>query len=323
MPLTPRKKAKRNMQTWVNGKLQTKLSVKDRGVQYGDGFFTTMLVMQDTLYNWSAHWWRLQESAARLGFPALEESIIRAEIQAVLDEFIELQSIQKHPNIQHENQQACLNPLAVKLIITRGEGGKGYQAPLSVNPTRIIQITGHPSFEQAVDFSVFQAPIELGVCQTLCAIQPQLAGLKHLNRLENVLARNELLVSNVTEAIMLNAHSEMVCATQANLFLIKGQQLMTPLLVNSGVAGTTRYQMPKIAQVCGLDYHEQTLTLEDLQSADELFLTNALRGIMPIKSFQTKHYPSEQTHLLHQAWVFWQQKNGLALNIKREQSRNV
>jgi len=280
---------------WIDGSVQSQISVADRSVQYGDGFFTTLLVLPPYLYNWSAHWWRLQTSAAKLGFRPLQEKVLRDQIKAAYLAFIASQA-------SHERSY----PLAMKLIISRGEGGKGYQPPLTQTPVVMIQVLSHPSFEQACEGAELAFPITLGVCQTQCSIQPQLAGLKHLNRLENVLARNELHHSDLTDCIMLNATSEVVCSTQANVFLIRGDQLITPKLIHSGVAGTTRFQMPQIAKSVGLRYCEQSVSLDEMMTADELFLTNALRGIMPVGWFQQKAFLSLQTQAIHEAWWFWQ-----------------
>ena len=302
---------------WVNGQRADEISTMDRSVQYGDGFFTTLLVMQGQVYNWQGHWWRLQNSAKRLGFPALVESDVRNLLKSVLADFVEVTQAKKDSSLSDssfKSQQACCfndssKPLAMKLVITRGVGGKGYQPPLESKPNTIVYINPHPQFENVCDFETMSAPIELGLSQTLSTIQPQLAGLKHLNRLENVLARNELLITGLSEALMLNANEEVVCATQSNLFLIKDNLLMTPNLAQSGVAGTTRLQISQLAEGVGLDYQESSLTLGDCLQADELFLTNALRGVMPVNLFQQRAYSSERTLAIHQAWVVWQAQN--------------
>ncbi len=264
----------------------------DRAVQYGDGFFTTMLVMDAKLYNWSAHWWRIQQSIERLGFPDLSEAAIQAQLASAV--------------IDYQADESSVAPLMVKLMITRGQGGRGYQAQAAPQVTTIVQIAPHPTFRQSADFDSLPAALSLGLCKTQAAIQPQLAGLKHLNRLENVLARNELISQDFSEALMLNAEEEVICATQANLFMVKDKQLLTPKLTSSGVAGTTRYQLPEIAKQCGLIYKETTISLAEVQNADELFLTNALRGIMPVKSFQSRTYQTDVSLKIHQAWINWQ-----------------
>ena len=288
------------MQSWVNNVLQSQISVADRSVQYGDGFFTTMLIMDNHLYNWQAHWWRLETSALRLGFPDLDENKILNLMRSALSEY--------------QQKKAQTSALMMKLIVTRGEGGKGYQSPQNPDLTIIVQISAHPIFKKASDFDNTQPAIELGLCESLSSIQPQLAGLKHLNRLENVLARNELLQTGLPEALMLNANHEVVCATQSNIFLVKGQQLITPNLKQSGVAGTTRFQMAQLAKGCGLEYSEQVVKLIDVVEADEVFLTNALRGVMSVKKFQNSQYRFNVTAQIQQAWLNWQKNNLMFLS---------
>jgi len=285
--------------TWVNGQRQLHISVLDRAVQYGDGFFTTLLVMDGKLYNWQAHWWRLQMSAERLAFPLLNESETLQSITSAIQ------------SVQAELEKSI--PLVVKLIITRGEGGKGYQPPSQPDMTTVVQVGTHPLYEHSDQFEEQQPILELGLCKTLCSIQPQLAGLKHLNRLENVLARNELLDLGLDEALMLNAKQEVICATQSNLFLIKDRTLITPKLDQSGVEGTTRKQMQTLAQASGLGYAEKVLHLDDVFAADELFLTNALRGVMPVKQFKHATYTSECSFEIHQAWCEWQHQNARSI----------
>ncbi|MEA3405484.1 MAG: aminodeoxychorismate lyase [Pseudomonadota bacterium] len=287
------------MQAWVNGQKQSQISVLDRSVQYGDGFFTTMLVIDDKLFNWQAHWWRLQSSAERLAFPPLKEIQVWQRITSAIESY--------------QSEFKAFTPLVVKLIVTRGEGGKGYQPSSKSEVTMIVQVGGHPVFECSEHFDELQAVLNLGQCKTLCSIQPQLAGLKHLNRLENVLARNELLELDTSEAIMLNANQEVISATQSNLFVIKNRTLMTPKLDCSGVAGTTRYQMQAIASQCGLGYSEKVLHLDDVFAADELFLTNALRGVMPVKQFKQTRYSCECSFEIHQAWCEWQKQNARSI----------
>ena len=291
---------KRPIQSWVNGVLQTTIAITDRSVQYGDGFFTTLLAMNSAVYNWQAHWWRLKTSALRLGFRSLDEKNTLSLIASALT---------SDPTLTSPN-----TPLAIKLIITRGQSGQGYQTTPNAQPTFIVQVRAHPVFKTYADMHQLPLAIELGLCQTFSSIQPQLAGLKHLNRLENVLAQNELASLGLSEGLMLNANQEVVCATQSNLFLIKGQQLLTPALHNSGVAGTTRYQMADLAQRFGLEYVEKTIFLSEVHSADELFLTNALRGVMPVKQFQTTHYSTNKSLKIHQAWLTWQKQHCKVLN---------
>jgi 4-amino-4-deoxychorismate lyase len=276
---------------WVNGVKQTQLAVQDRAVQYGDGFFTTILLMQGKVFNWPAHWQRIQTSAARLGFPQCDETRLLMQLRQALTELpIEFQAA----------------PLMAKLIVTRGVGGAGY-APLSQpTPCTIWQLVEHPLYREVEDFSRPPTALALGVCETQAAIQPQLAGLKHLNRLDSVLARAELTQLDLPEGVMLNAFGEVVSATQANLFLLKDGCLLTPRLTHSGVAGTTRAQLLRLAPQWGYEVLEQHVTLADIEQADELFVTNALRGLMPVKSLEERTFTVEQATALQKAWCEWQ-----------------
>lgn len=276
---------------WVDGVKQTQLAVQDRAVQYGDGFFTTLLLMQGKVFNWPAHWRRVQTSAERLGFPAFNEEQLLMSLRQALAE------------LSAERQA---DPLMAKLIVTRGIGGAGYTPPPEPIPRIIWQLAEHPLYRQVEDFRQAPQALTLGICQTQAAIQPQLAGLKHLNRLDNVLARAELVEQNLPEGIMLNAFGEVVSATQANLFVLKDKRLLTPVLQYSGVAGTTRAQLLQLAPQLGFEVVEQRLTLADIEQADELFVTNALRGIMPVERLEERRFAVTQSVALQRRWCDWQ-----------------
>lgn len=293
--------------TIINGSLIDSLSVADRGLQYGDGFFTTMLVTGEWLLNWSGHWRRLQQACGRLQFQLLDEQEILGQIKQGVAVF-------------NYTKNSLDTSKVVKVIVTRGLGGQGYQMPPAPQPTIILQIShapvqitlqpesGLPQFAQA-------EPIALGVCQTLCAIQPQLAGLKHLNRLENVLARTEIASQGFVEGLMLNPYRQVISGTQSNLFMIKGSELITPQVTDSGVEGTTRYQLSQLADELGLIWQETPLSLDDLQHADELFLANAVRGILPVSQFKQQHLAIDKALQIDQAWSQWQCENALSLSL--------
>lgn len=283
-------------QIWVNGKPDAPISAYDRGLQYGDGFFTTLLAADGQVFNWSAHWRRLSRSAERLGFPALNETHVWRQAETVLRE--------------SEN----LSPQVMKLIFSRGKGGAGYQPPSVPQVNLIVQLSGHPLWERIEQMGEFPEPALIRLCQTCCGIQPQLAGLKHLNRLENVIARMELMTGGEPEGLMLNHQESVICGTQSNLFLIQGNTVLTPKIDLSGVEGTTRYQLRNAIETLGLKWKERRLTLKDIESADELFLTNAVRGVLPVSRLRgagldDKIFNSEQTREIHQVWYEWQRLN--------------
>ncbi len=299
------------MTTIINGSLIDSVSVSDRGLQYGDGFFTTMLVTGDQLLNWQGHWRRVQQAAERLQFPALDEQELFTQVKQAIAVF-------------NYTKSTIASNKVVKIILTRGAGGIGYQMPDTPQISTILQVTLAPiqiEREAGTNLPLFSQPlgIDLGLCETLCSIQPQLAGLKHLNRLENVLARSEIVKKGFVEGLMLNAYQQVISGTQSNLFLIKDHHLITPLLKDSGVEGTTRYQLSQLAASVGLTWQESTLVLEDLKQAEELFLANAVRGIMPVNNFDQRTYPNIKTLEIHQAWSNWQRENVVSLSLETKE----
>ncbi|MGE4499113.1 MAG: aminodeoxychorismate lyase [Hydrogenovibrio sp.] len=293
-----------NTQIWLNGEPISQ-SGFDRGLLYGDGFFTTILLVDGQLANWDAHWARLNESQKRLGFPALNPVNMINDLIA----FIKSRPAQ---------------PLEViKILITRGEGGKGYQPLAKPHPSVFIQRLPFPE-EGATESLTLENDhtregikawpffrLKMTVSDIEASRQTQLAGLKHLNRLENVLARQALLDTEFDEAVMLDGDGQVISATQANLVLLKGGRLLTPKLTHSGVFGTCLRSLNHALQASGF---EQTvewseIRREDVLSADELFCCNALRGVMPVSHFQGRAYAMHQSDKIAQAWLNWQQTN--------------
>jgi 4-amino-4-deoxychorismate lyase len=173
----------------------------------------------------------------------------------------------------------------LKIILTRGPAARGYRPPPEPRPTRILMLTEQspPSIEARI--SDHAARVRL--CQTRLGINPQLAGLKHLNRLEQVLARSEWADASADEGLMLDAEGRLVCATMSNLFLIdEDGVLQTPLIDRCGVAGTARARVLDDARAAGLEVRERRLTLTDVVRARGAFLTNAVIGIWPIRTVE-------------------------------------
>lgn len=287
------------LDTWLNGEAVKNLSIHDRGLQYGDGFFTTILVRNQLLLNWQAHWRRIEKSSRALLIPLLEKSLLQTWIRTALSEYF-----------QANSQSDCV----LKVIITRGVGGIGYQMPTEIHPNCIFVIKSAPASKQH-EFLATNKPIESMVAKHQASLtsQPGLVGLKTLNRLENVLARTEVTQHGVDEGIMLNSLNNAVCGTQSNLFIIKEKSVFTPKLDVSGVEGTTRYQLLFMLETLGYDVQKADLKIEDILQADELFFSNAVRGIQPVKRLLDNPFALQQTQKIHQAWLNWQQQNATPL----------
>jgi 4-amino-4-deoxychorismate lyase len=241
----------------LNGQPESDISVLDRGLQYGDGLFETMAYKQGQILLFDLHLKRLQQDCQRLSIH-LDMDLLSKELTTFCQQLTE----------------DCV----IKLLISRGQGGRGYKPADNMSATRIISSHPLPNYP-----SQNQQGIAAMVCQTRLGVSPVLAGMKHLNRLEQVLASAELTKQNIaSEGLMLNADDELIEGTFTNLFLVKQGQLYTSALDNSGVAGVMRQTIIEQAQQQGTQVVVTQLKLEDLKTADELFICNSLIGIWPV-----------------------------------------
>jgi len=238
----------------------------DRGLAYGDGLFETMRVHRGTLPWWDAHWTRLAQGAARLRLPLPDPCQVRREAAALFADAGDGDG-------DGDGVDGVL-----KLLVSRGSGGRGYAPPPVAVPA--WQLSRHPLPPAPRD------GLQLRWCETRLAWQPALAGLKHCNRLEQVLARMECIDAAVDEGLMLDADDSVLGAVSANLFVLHGEQWRTPSLDRCGVAGICRAQLlPR------LDAIETRLAVADIDSADAVFLCNAVRGILPVARLGDRSWP--------------------------------
>lgn len=248
----------------VNGQHQKLLPVADRAVQYGDGVFETILVRDHQLVYWEQHLHRLRAACHTLQIPA-DLSPLRAEADALI---------------------AAHGATGVlKIIISRGAGGRGYGVPESPSPTRIVQI--HPMPQDYLQHS--REGIEVFKCKHPLSSNAALAGLKHLNRLDQVMASLEL-PTQFQEGLMCNAAGDLIEGIKSNVFVVIDDVLVTPTLSHCGVAGVMRAAI--IAQChnsTSLNVAERKLGLEELESASEVFVCNSVMGIWPVRQIQWHH----------------------------------
>jgi 4-amino-4-deoxychorismate lyase len=188
--------------------------------------------------------------------------------------------------LRHELRQllnGCRDGTA-KIIVTRGSGPRGYRPPDHCLPTRAIGL------ETGSVTPANKAGVRLRYCTTRISRNPLLAGIKTLNRLEQVMARAEWSDTAVAEGLMLNDRDEVVCGTMTNLFYIRDGVLHTPDLHECGVSGVMRQQVLAVARKEGIEVRELPVNQQQLAAADELFLTNALIGVWPAVELAEKHY---------------------------------
>jgi len=229
--------------------VQATTFTEGRGLAYGDGVFETMRATAGTLPWWPAHRARLVAGAARLRIALPSDDVLDREVLAFA--------------AQH-------GEAAIKLIVTRGGGGRGYAPLRDAVPVWLLQAGPLPP-PMAADGLV------LRWCETRLAIQPALAGFKHCNRLEQVLARAEWQDADIDEGLMRDADGHVVCATAANLFVLRDGRWSTPPVDRCGVAGVCRSRL-----IASLNADVTVLSVEAVESADALLLCNALRGILPV-----------------------------------------
>lgn len=240
----------------VNGVEGAGISPDDRGLHYGDGLFETMGASNGRVRRFDLHMARLAEGCHRLGLPMPAVDTIAADCEKVL---------------------AGLGAAVVKLVVTRGPGPRGYPPPVEPTITRMVQSTA-----QQVSEAEAMRPLLVRVCETRLGRNPRLAGIKHLNRLEQVLAGAELREPQADEGLMRSTDDRLVCATAANVFLVRRGRLLTPQISDCGVAGVMREVVLDAARQLALEVEVGDFGLADVERADELFLTNSVRGIRPV-----------------------------------------
>ncbi len=252
-------------QALINGEAATEISVADRGLLYGDGLFETIAVTAGRASLWSYHMHRLSAGCRSLGIPSPDESLLFKEVGSLI---------------------GGVNQGVIKIIVTRGCGGRGYRPSAEPLPNRIITLHPWPDYPAAW----FKEGIVLRLCNIRLSSNPALAGIKHLNRLEQILARQEWSDPEIYEGLMLNGDGQVIEATQSNIFLLQKGKIITPDLSCSGVAGVARRLVTESAKMLNIPLIVNTVTLQQLRDADAVFLTNAITGILPVKLFEERRY---------------------------------
>ncbi len=252
---------------FIDGLAAASLPLPDRGFAYGDGVFETLLVRGRRPAWLELHADRLGAGLARLGIP---EPPWRDHLSVSLAAF----------------DAPAERWLTARLAVTRGGGPRGYAPPGAPVPRTVIELAGAPLDPLAVP-----APLHTAVAHLRWARQPALAGLKHLNRLEQVLAARECRERGLDELLVCDTAGKLVAATQGNLFLLRGGVLITPDLHACGIAGTRRrLLLDRIAPALGLASEVTALAPAALASADALFCCNSLRGIVAIGRHEQRQW---------------------------------
>jgi 4-amino-4-deoxychorismate lyase len=253
------------MMTLVNGVPGESISVHDRGFQYGDGLFETMAVVKGAPLLWDRHMQRMSRGAARLGISVPDENLLRQEAEQV----------------SRGAERGVL-----KIILTRGVSGRGYAPDKQAQPTRTVSLSPWPDYPVGEHTHGVAAQF----CRTMISRNQATAGVKHLNRIEQVLARAEL-EQDCREGLMCDEFGRVIEGTMTNLFIVSRDSLFTPDLSHSGVEGVMRRLVLERAVELSLEARVMDLNKSDILRADEVFLTNSLIGLWPVRRIEAKQYP--------------------------------
>lgn len=246
------------MTVLVDGARHEEIPVRDRGLAYGDGIFRTLRVEAGTARCWDWHFRKLRDDCAAIGIICPDRTVLDAEVA----------------ELAGEHRDAI-----VKIIVTRGAGERGYAPPRNSSVTRILLTAPLPVYpERNYDF---------GICARICSLrlasQPRLAGIKHLNRLENVLARAEWDDPEIAEGLLRDGDGNVIGATMSNLLMVEQGALITPDLTRCGVAGVQRARVMQAAAQHGMPVKIEAIALDRMLRADELILVNSGFGAWQIR----------------------------------------
>ena len=251
----------------INGAEADTITVHDRGLHYGDGLFETLAVVNGRPRDWARHMRRLAGGCARLGIPPPD-----------------------FEQLQHEALRVCegAERAVLKLIVTRGSGARGYRPSRHSEPARIVASYPWPEYPP----SYAQEGVVVRVCSTRLACNPRLAGIKHLNRLEQVCARGEWEDPAIAEGLMLDTRGHVIEGTMSNLFIVRDGRLITPDVSECGVAGIMRERILETAREMGVPCEVTPVTPHDVKTAQEAFLCNSIITLWPVRELDSIRYLS-------------------------------
>jgi len=262
----------------IDGRPSHRLNPLDRGFQYGDGIFSTLPVEEGVPLFLDQHLDRLQRDALALGMPCPSRGDLMTDVSTLL----------KH------HRRGIL-----KLQLTRGVGGRGYRPPEHPAITRVVAL--HP----AVTFPETYATqgVEVRYCHIRLGLNPALAGIKHMNRLEQVLARSEWDDPAIAEGLMLDYEGYLIEGTMTNVFLVSQGRIHTPQLDRCGVRGVMRALVLEAAGDLGWPLQESRLTPDSVAAAEEVFLTNSVIGLWPVRTLEGRQYTIGKATLEFREWL--------------------
>lgn len=265
------------MSILVDGHALDCVSALDRGLAYGDGVFRTLKTCDGKAVWWNDQYAKLAHDCQALSLDCPDAEVLQREIESLA---------------------LRLTAGAVKIIVTRGVGPRGYAIPESASPIRVVIASRLP------DHAV---PAADGIALRWCALrlsrQPRLAGIKHLNRLENVLARSEWHDPAISEGLLCDDTNAVIGGTMSNLFIVRDGRIYTPDLTTAGIAGVARSRVLRAAARHGIDSGIGRIEPAEVMAADEIFLTSSIVGIWPVMQLDDKKWVPGQLTGQFKHWI--------------------
>ncbi|ARU56294.1 branched-chain amino acid aminotransferase/4-amino-4-deoxychorismate lyase [Oleiphilus messinensis] len=242
----------------MDGQWQDGVPVTDRGFAYGDGLFETVLVNNGRLTLWHYHLKRLVEGAKCLKIPLPDE--VSDTVACVVAEYLDV-------NV------TVGRSYVVKIILTRGDGGRGYMPPVESSSRLVISFHSLPSVSSSVRLMTASVRLSAG---------GDFSGIKHMSRLTQVVAAQEAMMSGFDDALMLDWQNRVIETTKANLLVVQGGILVTPDLSECGVRGTARQFLLECGASAGLAVAEVPLTVDEIIGADAVAVVNSVAGLSKV-----------------------------------------
>lgn len=251
------------MNRWFHdGESASLVSIDDRAFQYGDGLFETIAIRNGEPRLWEYHMDRLAMGCERMRIAVPDIQNLRQQLDDAVGR-------------SQENPACC----TAKIIISSGVSARGYARKSPTDAKSYIGVFA----ALPVGVEHYRGGVEARVCSTRLALFSVTAGLKTLNRLEQVLARSEFVGHSAFEGLTLDADERLICGTMSNVFLITGQQLITPAITRCGVSGVMRRHVLTLLDAAGIACGVRDVEVDELWAADGVFISNSQIGILPAK----------------------------------------
>jgi len=259
------------MSHWFrNGEPITNVSIDDRAFHYGDGLFETIAIRDSEPRLWQYHMERLALGCERLSLQVPDVDGLQVELQAAIKE--------------HAPRNGdCV----AKIILSSGTGPRGYGREPGIPGVVLIGLFDHARIPR----QAYLEGVDTMVCDTALAAGSAVAGLKTLNRLEQVLGRNECLAAGAFEGLMVDAGRRLICGTMSNVFIVSDKSIITPSLDNCGVAGVMRRLLLHALAERGAAVTVTDVSIDELSGSDEVFLTNSQFGALPVRRCGEHEWP--------------------------------